>query len=932
MFGTGNPLAEIAIIEDFPLQSEYINKKLYLGGTSYTYEMMLSNVGLKREQVWTTSFIGDWGEKLRKFYYDKPCTKLKYEYLHYIELLAVELQKLPNLKIIMPTGNGALQIIAGVTGLNNWRGSVIPVSKEFCSKYSNKWKVIPTYSPRNVNVAYSLRIYVNVDLKKALKHKDTIGIIKPIRTIIVDPSFTQVRIYLESIVANKLKIATDIETKGKDITCISFAINPWNGISIPFYCTNSEKYWKNIEESNYIENLIKKIINSPDIPKILQNAMYDFWVLGNSGYVPQGLYFDTMFAAHCMFSELEKNLGLLTSIYTDEPYYKFERILAKKQFAKEIKPYEKDIGSIISQARKLAKKRATILSRINRTLELKTTPKRLINLERWYVEKEDLRCGVTGCMKAYREKKKEFESKIVKFNNNADITYWTYNTKDSLVTYEIYEKQEKELKIRGLWDFYQKYYISIFPVAYDISMHGLKIDEARRYVVAERVHKGLEGMRQEIYKKVGYEFNTESPIQLSKVLFSTLQLPVQMYKGRVTTDAKALDRLIERTGNPILQDIVDIRKLAKLESTYLKSKLDAGHIRSEIVIAQTTSGRWASRKSAWGSGGNLQNIPSGKTEVSDRVLKVLDNDKTIIKSCFVPESDDYVFIEIDLSNAETWYTAFKAKDKVLMDALRQGADTHCIVGEICYCIPVAQINDIQRNIAKRVGHGFNYGMGEKMMSMTTKLPLSLVKEMYARLKKTRPAIPEYHREIERCIIEDKCLINAWGRKRIFFDRIPYTYVKGKKVAIISEIYKSGYSYIPQSSVPDTIGNVILRFEERKYEIEGARIALQIHDSLLMHCLKSSIHDVIKLIWSCFDIEQNPWGDPFKIPWDYSIGYNWGHMEKLPVRQGRIDYSKDTIKNKETGEIKIAPWVKIIEEIEKYNNAYRINIDNFVHSK
>lgn len=932
MFGTGNPLAEIAIIEDFPLQSEYINKKLYLGGTSYTYEMMLSNVGLKRDQVWTTAFIGNWGEKLREFYYDKPCTKLKYEYTHYIELLAIELQKLPNLKVIMPVGNGALQVIAGVNGLSNWRGSVISASKEFCPKYSSKWKVIPTYSPRNVNTEYPLRIYVNVDLKKALKHKNIIGIVKPIRTIIVDPAFTQARTYLENIFNNKLKVSTDIETRGRDITCISFAINPWNGISIPFYHTNGEKYWKNIEESNYIENLVKKIINSPDIPKILQNAMYDFWVMGNSSYEPKGLYFDTMFASHCMFSELEKNLGLLTSVYTDEPYYKFERTLAKKQKDKEIKPFEKEIKNIWSDARKLAKKRATTIRRIKRTVPLKPTPKRVLDLENWHVEKDDLLNGVTGCMKICREKNKQLKERMDKFEHDSDITYWTYNTKDALVTYEIYEKQEKELKTRGLWDFFQKYYISMFPVAYDISMHGLKINEERRYIVAEKVHKGLEIMRQEIYKKVGYEFNTESPIQLSKVLFSTLKLPIQTYKGKVTTDAKALDRLIERTGNPVLQDIIDIRKLAKLESTYLKSTLDVGHIRSEIVIAQTTSGRWASRKSAWGSGGNLQNIPSGKTEVSDRVLKVLNNDKTIIKSCFVPESDDYVFLEIDLSNAETWYTAFKAKDKLLMEALRQGADTHCIVGAICYCIPAEQINTIQRNIAKRVGHGFNYGMGEKMMAITTKLPLSLVKEMYVRLKKTRPAIPEYHREVERCIIEDKCLVNAWGRKRIFFDRTPYTFIKGRKIAIISEIYKSGYSYIPQSSVPDTITNVILQFEKRKHEIEGIRVALQIHDSLLVHCLKSSIYAVIKFMWECFDIDQNPWGDPFKIPWDYSIGYNWGHMEKLPVKQGCIDYSKNTIKDKETGEVKVVPWVKIIEEIEKYNNAHRTNSHNFVYSK
>ena len=42
------------------------------------------------------------------------------------------------------------------------------------------------------------------------------------------------------------------------------------------------------------------------------------------------------------------------------------------------------------------------------------------------------------------------------------------------------------------------------------------------------------------------------------------------------------------------------------------------------------------------------------------------------------------------------------------------------------------------------------------------------------------------------------------------------------------------------------------------------------------------------------------------------------MEKLPVRQGRIDYSKDTIKNKETGDIMEFSMTELEQYLRTYN--------------
>lgn len=914
MFSDGDLNAKIVVVEDLPTHNDVLARKLYMGGTTYTYETMLKSAGIKRNTIYTTTLFKEAGW-LRNFYYDKACKTLKYDYTPYVVALEQLLLSMHNLKVIIPLGNASLQAITGVWGLTKWRGSILPVDPNFSKEGHKKWKVIPTYSPRDINVNYLLRIDANIDLRRAVEECNIDGIQRPFRVISVEPTFNQAKRFLLSIIQKKLRIATDIETRGHEMMCISFAISPYIGMSIPFYRTDMSYYWGSVHEGNEIRTLVKHIIDNSAIPKILQNGIYDFWFMGNIGYEPKGLNFDTMFGSHCMYAELSKDLGVLTSRYTKEPYYKFERTQAQKLFTKNIKPFQKDLKKCRSEARKVAKKRATTRRRINRTEPLRLTAKRTSDLVKWKEELVTYKDTIKTMMVDIRERKTTLSYKEKEFNHYADITYWTYNTKDSLFTYEIALKLEEELQERGLWKFFKHHYIEAFPIAYDISMHGLKVDEHKRTILAESIEHYIGEVRKELFEMTGEEFNTQSSQQMANILYNKLGLPPQYNKTRITTDAKALDRIYTHTEHPVVETILDLRKLEKLISTYLRSKLDDEHMRSQIDIAHTTSGRWSSKKSPWGSGGNLQNIPSGKTDVSKRVLKALGNNKNAIRDCFVPSIPGNIFVEIDLSNADTWYTAFLAKDRILMEALLNGEDTHCMVGGICYEKDPKDISKSERYVAKRVGHGFNYGMFEKTMSVITKLPLELVKGMYARLKLTRPAIPAYHQWVEEEIMEKKCLVNAFGRIRYFFGRTPFRWVQGKKVATPDESYRSGYSYIPQGSVTDHITNTAIKIDKEVRNKQPIKISTQTHDSLLFGLPPSALATLVFIAWKAFNVKQNPWGDEFTIPWEYTIGSTWGNMVNLPVKDGKIDFAHTHEINKKTGKLESMEWLKYVPKGE-----------------
>ena len=80
----------------------------------------------------------------------------------------------------------------------------------------------------------------------------------------------------------------------------------------------------------------------------------------------------------------------------------------------------------------------------------------------------------------------------------------------------------------------------------------------------------VEEIEKQIYDMAGKEFNVNSPVQLSEVLFVDLKLPVKGIKKTTkgySTGAKELDKL--KGLHPIIELIMKYREAAKLLSTYI---------------------------------------------------------------------------------------------------------------------------------------------------------------------------------------------------------------------------------------------------------------------------------------------------------------------------------------------------------------------------
>ncbi len=214
---------------------------------------------------------------------------------------------------------------------------------------------------------------------------------------------------------------------------------------------------------------------------------------------------------------------------------------------------------------------------------------------------------------------------------------WIYNCRDTGVTFEIQEEQEKELTNRDLEMF--RYEMNLIPVAQTMSRNGLLVDKERLQIFDDattiRWYK-LQGMIDALCEK---HVNVYSPKQMQNVLYQDLGLPVRRNRdGSITTDEDAVVGLITFVADKlstlvaerakfewnvkfaVLKAILEIRGLRKLRSTYLRFDLsNDGRVRSLYKFSNTDTGRGAAEMYVDATGINSQTFPRSSVEVPDEL-------------------------------------------------------------------------------------------------------------------------------------------------------------------------------------------------------------------------------------------------------------------------------------------------------------------------
>lgn len=250
-----------------------------------------------------------------------PITYIADEHIHELERLREELAAC-NPNIIIALGNTATWALLNQQGINSLRGSV-HVSHFIPGR---EVKVVPTYHPAAVLRQWEWRTISLADLEKAHVESASPHFAYDNTEIWINPTLTDLVDFAHTHMESATICATDVETKRGQITCVSFAPQPEVAIVIPFWKDGVDpNYWPDISSESQAWRWVQHYVEKSTLTKVLQNGVYDYQYFARHGMRPKGFTEDTMLMHHSLYSELNKGLGFLGSIYANTPSWKHMR-------------------------------------------------------------------------------------------------------------------------------------------------------------------------------------------------------------------------------------------------------------------------------------------------------------------------------------------------------------------------------------------------------------------------------------------------------------------------------------------------------------------------------------------------------------------------------------------------------------------------------
>ena len=395
------------------------------------------------------------------------------------------------------------------------------------------------------------------------------------------------------------------------------------------------------------------------------------------------------------------------------------------------------------------------------------------------------------------------------------------------VIFRVYQGVCKKLADDRLESLFYDMETPLCRVLYEMESAGFKIDREGLAEYGRQLSSMQKQYEERIYMLAGGEFNINSPRQLGEVLFDKLKLPaVKKTKTGYSTNAEVLEKL--RPYHPIIDEVLEYRKVAKLIGTYVEGLLkvaDAdGRIHTNFKQTGTATGRLSSAEP------NLQNIPI-RTELGHELRRY-----------FVPCDKDHVLIDADYSQIELRLLAHIAGDETMTNAFLSGEDIHASTASAVFGVPLSEVTPELRKRAKAVNFGIVYGIGDYSLAMdlgiTKKQAGEYIESYLARFH----AIDSYLKETVRLAYEHGYVETIFGRRRY----IPELKASnknmrnfGERVAMNSPIQGSAADIIKLAMINTRNALVAAKLD--------ARLILQVHDELVVEAARACADEAAAIL-------------------------------------------------------------------------------------
>lgn len=465
-----------------------------------------------------------------------------------------------------------------------------------------------------------------------------------------------------------------------------------------------------------------------------------------------------------------------------------------------------------------------------------------------------------------------------------------YNGMDTIATFQVWKVMEARLAQYPHAKYTYDYHKSLFsPLLYamlrGILVDSAEVDRLRAQFDAECRH--LEEVGDAITRPLGMgRINFASGAQVIWAI-ETLsgEVPVKRKKGKPpgkSADRASLEAIAKSDPelSPFINIILAWRDRKKMLDVLQPELRDADdRMRCTYKIGGTVTFRLSSSKNCLWTGMNMQNIKRDEDEEA--------TGHASIRSMFIADKGKK-FVNVDLKGADSWAVALEVfkytGDRSYLDAC-QSKDLHTFVCKLVWknlgwtgdwgkdkkiASQFFYRQYDYRFMAKKGGHGSNYLGKPFTLATQMKIPVGTATNFQHHYFRAFPGIPKWHAIRARDLQENGFLVNLFGHRRGFHDRLDSDATLREAIA-----------FLGQSVTACSINRAILNIWRAQLQMPwlGLEFLAQVHDSTLKQFYEQAEAEVLDLLPHLMHIPitvTSPKGETItvSIPLEIKVGWNW----------------------------------------------------------
>jgi DNA polymerase-1 len=327
-----------------------------------------------------------------------------------------------------------------------------------------------------------------------------------------------------------------------------------------------------------------------------------------------------------------------------------------------------------------------------------------------------------------------------------------YAIGDVVQPLQIFAKQKVELVKQDLWDLFLME-SKLIPMLAAMNLRGVRVDLDRTEAMLGELTKRQEKIEREIKRRTGIAPQIWAAASLQKI-FDEIGLPY----GRTpkTNQPSFTAHFLDRVSHPVVDLVLEARKLDKLRGTFLQGCILDHHVRGRVHCqfnqlkgedGGAVTGRFSS------SLPNLQFIP------------IRSETGRLIRSLFLPD-EGQAWYKKDYSQIEFRLLVHDAEQLDLPGA-GDVAEQYRTNPDVDFHLVVAEMAGLDRQKAKTINFGLAYGEGKDKLAAQLGLPIEEAEDLLRGYHKKVPFMRPLSQHCMGKAAKEGEIITLLGRKRRF---------------------------------------------------------------------------------------------------------------------------------------------------------------------